>query len=89
MHDRGDGVEEGERAFAGARRWPRQARRSQRAGRNDDIVPVVGRQAGDLAALERDERMGEDRSLDGGRKAVAVDGERAAGGHLMGVGASA
>ena len=61
--------------------------RGQRAGRDDHIVPILGRKPRDLAALERDERMGEDRRLDGFREAVAIDGERAAGRHLMGVGA--
>jgi len=59
---------------------------SQRAGRDDHIVPFGGRQAGDLGALERNERVGEDRGLDGLGEAVAVDGESAAGRHLMGVG---
>ena len=89
MHDRRDGVEEGERTLAGqAADRLRERRRGQRAGRDDHIVPILGRQARDLAALERDERMGEDRRLDGFRKAVAVDRERAAGRHLMGVGAA-
>ena len=59
MDDGGDGVEEGELALAGepADRFG-ERRRGQGAGGDDDIVPVGGRQAGDLAALERDQRMG-------------------------------
>ena len=88
VHDRGDGVEEGERAFAG--QCPDrlgEGGRCQRAGRDDDIVPVFRRQADNLAALERDELMRNDGRLDRLRETVSVDGERAAGRHLMGVGA--
>ena len=35
-----------------------QRRRGQRAGGDDDVVPVGRRQAGDLAALDRDQRIG-------------------------------
>jgi hypothetical protein len=58
----------------------------ERAGRDDDAVPLRGRQAGDFGARDR-------RSADGRRaprsraaKSLAVDGERAAGGNLVGVG---
>ena len=89
MHDRRDGVEEGERAFAGqlAERL-RQGRGRERAGGDDHTVPLRGRQAGDLAALEADQRMGENRRLDRLGEAVAIDGKGAAGRHLMRVGAA-
>ncbi len=48
-----------------------------------DAVPVGGRQAGDLAALDRDQRMRLERRRHRGREAVAVDRERAAGRHLV------
>ena len=91
VDDRRDGVEEGERALAG------EARRSRRRAAPEVSGPVAmttlsqsaGREARDLAALERDERVGQHRALDGGRKAVAVDGERAARRHLVRVGAAA
>ena len=51
-----------------------------------DAVPVVRRQAGDFAALDANQRLGGDRRLDRGGKAVAVDRQRAAGRHLMRVG---
>ena len=65
------------------------ARRGQRAGGDDDAVPVRRRQAGDLAALERD-RADAPRTAasTAAREAVAVDRERAAGRHLVGVGAA-
>ena len=46
-------------------------------------VPVLRRQAGDLAALDRDQRMGLERGRDGRGEAIAVDGQRAAGRHLV------
>ena len=51
-----------------------------------DAVPVLRRQAGDLAALDPNQRLALDRRFDRGRKAVAVDRQRAAGRHLMRVG---
>ena len=90
MHDRRDRVEEGERLLAGELEDRLGQRgRSERPGRDDDAVPIVGRQAGDFLALERDQRLGEDGRLDGGGKSVAVDRERAARRHLMRVGRSA
>ena len=66
----------------------RERRRGQGAGGDDDAVPVLRRQAGDFAALDCDQRLGDDRRLDRGGKAVAVDRQRAAGRHLVGVGAA-
>ena len=63
--------------------------RGQRAGGDDHAVPVRGRKARDLAALERDERVAQRRALDGGRESVAVDGERSARRDLVGVARSA
>ena len=88
MHDRRDGVEEGERVFAGQRAdRGGERRRGQRTGGDDDVVPVVGRQAGDFAALDANaaDRRASAASTAGG-KAVAVDRQRAAGRHLVGVG---
>ena len=84
VHDRRDRVEKGERAFAGqpADRLG-QRRGGERPGRDNHIVPVLRRQAGDLAAVERYKRMTEKRGFDGLREAVAIDGERASGRHLM------
>ena len=63
-----------------------QRRRGEGAGGDDDAVPVVGRQAGHFLAPQLDQRMGEQGLLDGGREAVTVDGQRAAGRQLVGVG---
>ena len=60
VDDRRDGVEEGERIFAGqSSDRLGQRGRGQRAGRDDHVVPVFRRQAGDFAAVDRDERMAE------------------------------
>jgi hypothetical protein len=65
VHDRRDRVEEGERALAGqGGDRLRQRRRSERSGRDDRIVPVLGRQAGDLAALDADQRMADNCRFD-------------------------
>ena len=50
------------------------------------LRPVRRRQAGDFGAVDLDQRMVVQRLGDGGRKAVAIDRQRAAGGHLVGVG---
>ena len=86
MDDRRDGVEEGERVLAGQR-----ADRSARAGEVSGPVATMtlSQSAGgsaDFAALEGDERVRRERRGDGGGKALAVDGQRAARRHLMGVG---
>jgi len=60
-------------------------RRSQRASGDDDAVPVLRRQAGDLAALDPDQWLALDRRFDRRRKAVAIDRQGSAGRHLMGV----
>ncbi len=88
VDDRRDRVEKGERAFAGqlADRLG-QRRGGERPRRDDHIVPVLRRQAGDLGAVERYERMTEKRGFDGLREAVAIDGERASGRHLVRIGA--
>ena len=58
MHDRRDGVEEGELGLAGELLdGGGQRRRGERAGGDDDAVPVGRRQAGDLAALDGDQRV--------------------------------
>ena len=87
MHDRRDRVEEGQRVRAGALadRF-RERGRGQRAGGDDDAVPVLRRQPGDLLARNRYQRMRFERRRDRGGKTVAVDRERAARRHLMGVG---
>jgi hypothetical protein len=87
VDDRRDRIEKGERAF------PRQSsdrfgqrRGSERPGRDNHIVPVLRRQAGDLATVEGYMRMTEKRGFDSLRKSVAIDGERASGRHLMRIG---
>ena len=89
VHDRRDGVEEGELVLAGQL----QDRRGRGAGEvsgpggDDDAVPVGGRQAGDLLARDGDQRVGRRAArVTVGREAVAVDRQRAAGRQLVGVG---
>ena len=60
-------------------------RRGQRAGGDDDVVPLGGR-FGDFLAADVDEGLAFERRGDGGGEAVAVDRERAARRHLVGVG---
>ena len=88
VHDRRDRVEKGERAFA-RQSADRLGQRGggERPGRDNDIVPVLGRKAGDLAAIETYKRMTEKGGLDGLRETVAVDRERASRRHLMRIGA--
>jgi len=86
VNDRRDCVEEGERILARqAAHRIGERRRGERAGSDDDIVPVLRRQSGDFAALDGDERIRLERLGDRRREAVAVDGERAAGRHLVAV----
>ena len=86
MDDRRDGVEEGERVGAGFLcDCVSQRRRRQRAGGDDRLVPICRRQARNFLARDRDQGMRFEPCGDGGRKAVAVDGQRAAGRHLVGV----
>jgi hypothetical protein len=58
MHDGGECIEEGERIFA-REIFDRLGERigGEGSGCDDDVVPVFGRQAVDLAALDCDERM--------------------------------
>ncbi len=87
IHDRRDGVEEGEPAVAGQRAdGVRQPGRRQRPGGDDDVAPGFRRQAVDLAGFEPDQRMRRDRRGDGARKPLAVHRQRTAGGELVGVG---
>ena len=87
MHDRGDRVEERQRVLVGQfADGVGERRRGQRPGRDDDVVPVRGRQAGDFGATDLDQGMVVQRLGDGGGKPVAIDRQRAAGRHLVGVG---
>ncbi len=84
MHDRRDGVEEGEFALAG--QPPNrlaQRRRRQRPGRNDDALPIIGRQPADFLPRDGDQRMGGKPRRYLSREAVAIDRERAARRQLM------
>ena len=59
-----------------------QRRRGEGAGGDDDVVPVGRRQAGTSPRVDGDQGMGRERRRHGLGKAVAVDRQRAAGGHL-------
>ena len=86
MHDRRDRIEKGERVLAAALADEfGKRRRSERAGGDDHAVPFGGRRA-HFRAIDLDERFGFERRRDLRGKAVAVDGERAAGGQLVGIG---
>jgi hypothetical protein len=50
------------------------------------VTPFGGRQTGDLGAVDLDQRMVMQGPADGCGKTVAVDGQRPARGHLIGVG---
>ena len=83
MDDRRDRVEEGERGLAAEPPDGLGERfRGQRAGGDDDAVPV-GRSVADLFAADLDQRLAFERFTNGGGKPVAVDCERAAGGQLV------
>ena len=87
MHDGRDGIEEGEGVLAGqAADRLGQGRGGEGAGRDDGGSPFGRRQAGDLAPLEADQRLGRQAPGDLLGKAVAVHGQRAARRQLMGVG---
>ena len=88
VDDRGDRVEEGEGGLVGeaADRFG-ERRRGERAGGDDDARPAGGREARDLAAVDGDERVGFEAGGDLGGEGHAVDGERAAGGDGVAVGA--
>ncbi|QTK78486.1 hypothetical protein AT6N2_C0610 [Agrobacterium tumefaciens] len=88
MHDRGDGVEEGERILTrlgldgGGK-----IRRGEGTGRNDGVAPFLRRQAVHLLANDRHQRVTFQLFRHGFGKPVAVDGKRAAGRHLVSIGA--
>ena len=85
MHDRRDRVEKSERGFAGElANLVRERRRGEGAGRDDYAVPLSWWNGYFLAA-NFDIRMLLDRRRHRRRKSFAVDRERAAGGHLIGV----
>ena len=63
-----------------------QARGGQRAGGDNHIVPVVGRQTGDFFPRNRHQRMRVQDLRNFLRKAVAVNSQRAACRHLMRIG---
>ena len=63
-----------------------QRRRGEGAGRDDDAVPLRRRQPRSPRARISISGCAVERRRDGGGKAVAVDRERAAGRHLVGVG---
>ena len=87
MHDRRDRIEKRQRVLVGQfADGVGQRRRGEGAGRDDDVAPVRRRQAGDFGAADLDQRMIVQRLGDGGGKSVAVDRQRAAGRHLVGVG---
>jgi len=86
VDDRRDGVEEGEGVGAGqAVNRLGQRRRGQGAGRDDDRVPILRRQPGDLAAVDLDQRLGLEACGDLGGKTHTVDRQGAAGGQAVGV----
>ena len=88
VHDRRDGVEEGEGALVGERA-DRLGERGggERAGGDDDARPVGGRQAANLAAVDGDEGVGLEPGGDLLGEGHPVDGQRAAGGDGVAVGA--
>ena len=86
VHDRRDGVEEGQCRRTGERgNGFGQRRRGERAGRHDDVGPRGGRLR-HLLAADLDQRMRRERGRDGAGELVPVDGERTARGQLVGVG---
>ena len=88
MDDRRDGVEESERSFSGqlADRLGERGR-GEGAGGDDDAVPVGRRQPTISSRRMSIQRCAVERLGDRRGEAVAVDGQRAAGGQLVGVGA--
>ena len=86
MDDGGDGVEEAE-AFLARRLQDGlgQGGRGQGASGDDDIVPLLRRQAGDLFADDGDQRVGRQLRRHGGGEGVAVHGQGAACRHLIDV----
>jgi len=83
-----DGVEKRQRVLTGLGSDRRgEAGRGERACCDDGLVPIGWRQAGDFFACDRNQRFGFNRGGDGAGKGFAVDSQRAAGGHLVGVSA--
>ncbi len=86
VQDRRDGVEEAERFLArGLQDGVGQGGRGQRAGGDDDVVPVFRRNARDLFTHDGHEGMGFQLGRDSIRKADAVNRQGAARRHLIGV----
>ncbi|MGY4333133.1 hypothetical protein ACVWWG_007550 [Bradyrhizobium sp. LB7.2] len=87
VHDRRDRVEEGERVLVGQLADGfGQRRRGEGTSRNDDVAPLGRRQACNLVAGDLDQGVVVERLGDGRGEAVAIDRQRTAGGHLVGVG---
>ena len=87
MDDGRDGIEEGERLLAGEiADGLCQRSGGERAGGDDHTVPVRRRQARDLAAFDGDQWLCGKRRGDGFGEALAVDGQRPAGRHLVRIG---
>ena len=87
MHDRRDRVEERQRVLVGKfADGVRQRRRGEGPGRNDHVAPFGGRQTGDLGPVDLDQGVIVQGLGDGRGKPVAVDRQRPARGHLVGVG---
>ena len=86
MHDRRNGVEEGEGIFTGERADGISKRRGgERARRDDDAVPFRGWFM-DFFAADRDQRLVFERRADRCSEGFAIDGKCAAGRNLVGVG---
>ncbi len=89
MDDGGDGVEKGQLRLAGELADGfGEGGRGQRAAGDDDLVPIGRRQARHFLAADRDQRLGFQRLGHAFGESVAVDRQRAAGRHLVGVGAT-
>src|SRR6185436_20256480 len=79
MDDRRDGIEEGEPGIAGeVLDCLCEGRGGQRSGCDDDVVPLLGRQAFDLTPHDVDERVALQRIRDRIRKSVTIYRKRAA-----------
>ena len=88
VDDGGYGVEEGQGFGAGeGRNGLRQASRCERTGSDDHVVPRSRWWAGHLSALDAYERVRGDAFRHRLGKTLAIDGQSAAGGCLVGVGA--
>ena len=86
MHDRRNGVEERQRVFSGATADRLgKLRRGQRAGGDDDAVPVAGRATISLRSIAISGSASSAAVIALG-ETVAIDGERAAGRQLVAIG---